>query len=159
MSVRVMGVGAESPSHSRALKLCAAITPYCKLSPQICWGESWRKQYVAGWFSASQTSHQESNTEPCNTGLQALGVNRSGVQEIVEKSKLSIWLLHGKHSRWRTASWRKPRTGALRKETKLHMHTGEMNRETVIPKSVKVWGILFSFFFKVKGKVPRDTFL
>lgn len=141
------GVGAESPSRSRALKLRAAITPYCKLSPRICWGESWRKQYVARWFSASQTSHQESNTEPCHTGLQALGVSPSGVQEIVEKSKLSICLVHGKHSRWRTASWRKPRTGAVMKETKLHMHTGEMSTETVIPKPVKVWEIFFIFFF------------
>lgn len=151
MSVRVRGWGQKAHPHSWGLKLRAAITPYCKLSPRICWGESRRKQYVAGWFSASQTSHQESNTEPCNTGLQALGVNPSGVQEIVEKSKPGICLLHGKHSRWRTASWRKPRTGAVRKETKLHMHTGEMSRETVnelISKPAKVWGIFFLSFFK-----------
>lgn len=132
MSVRVRGWGQKAHPHSRALKLRAAITPYCKLSPQICWGESWRKQYVARWFSASQTSHRESNTKLCNKGLQALGVSPSGMQEIVEKSKLSICLLHGKNSRWRTASWRKPRTGAVRKETKLQMHPGEMSRETYI---------------------------
>lgn len=121
MSVRAWGegVGWGQKAHpcSWALKLRAAITPYCKLSPRICWGESWRKRYVARWFSASQTSHQESNAEPCNTDLQALGASSSGEHEVAEKSKLGICLLHEKHSRWTTSS-RKPRTGRVRKKTK-----------------------------------------
>ena len=154
MSVRAWGegVGWGQKAHpcSRALKLRAAITPYCKLSPRICWGESWRKRYVAGWFSASQTSHQESNTEPCNTDLQTLGASSSAEREVAEKSKLGICLLHEKHSRWRTAGSRKRRTGMVRKETKLHMHTGEMSKETVDElrsKLIKVWGMLFFFPF------------
>lgn len=89
------GVGAESPSPLLSFKAACSHHTVLQTQPTALLGSK-LKEAVRGQMHLvlPQASHQESNSEPCNTDPGAGAVSSSGEQEVAGKSKLGICLLH-----------------------------------------------------------------